>query len=144
VSVRRRASGRVHYNYFRDYDPTVGRYVESDPIGLKGGIGTYSYSNANPIQEYDHLGLVPGPHTGPRRQHGASGTWSMGATGRWWELPKNSCGADGGARYANFGAGYSFEQACQNHDRCYSTCGKSKNECDTAFLNDMMEFPRFC
>ena len=32
------------YNYFRDYDPSVGRYIESDPIGIAGGNNTYSYA----------------------------------------------------------------------------------------------------
>jgi len=57
VSVRRRASGRVHYNYFRDYDSAVGRYVESDPIGLLGGNNTYRYAHANPTNYIDPLGL---------------------------------------------------------------------------------------
>jgi RHS repeat-associated protein len=57
VSVRRRASGRVHYNYFRDLDPAVGRYVESDPIGLEGGIATYSYAESHPVLFADPFGL---------------------------------------------------------------------------------------
>ena len=28
----------LFYNYFRDYDPQTGRYVQSDPIGLTGGV----------------------------------------------------------------------------------------------------------
>ncbi|SMC22650.1 RHS repeat-associated core domain-containing protein [Andreprevotia lacus DSM 23236] len=32
------------YNYFQDYDPATGRYVESDPIGLDGwSFSTYGY-----------------------------------------------------------------------------------------------------
>jgi RHS repeat-associated protein len=67
VSVRRRASGRVHCNYFRDYDPAVGRYIESDPIGLDGGWSTYVYANANPISWMDPEGLEAGTITLPRR-----------------------------------------------------------------------------
>ena len=47
----------THYNYFRDYDPSIGRYVESDPIGILGGLNTYVYVSARPLTGFDPRGL---------------------------------------------------------------------------------------
>jgi RHS repeat-associated protein len=102
----------LHYNYFRDYDPTIGRYVQSDPIGLRGGINTYLYVSADPMTGTDPYG---------------------------WKTFK-ICGAERGIKFPdNFGP-YSFTQACINHDGCYEDCIRrpTKEECDKAFFTDTM------
>ncbi len=56
-----------YYNYFRYYDPGTGRYITSDPIGLQGGLNTYSYALNNPTNYIDPYGLfVPAIIQGAR------------------------------------------------------------------------------
>ena len=48
----------THYNYFRDYDPAIGRYRQSDPVGLLAGLSTYSYVSGRPLSLLDPFGLA--------------------------------------------------------------------------------------
>jgi RHS repeat-associated protein len=47
------ASEQIDYNYFRYYDPSLGRYITSDRIGLADGPNTYAYVGGNPLTYFD-------------------------------------------------------------------------------------------
>lgn len=49
----------LHYNFHRDYNPQTGRYVQSDPIGLEGGLNAFGYVEGNPLSISDLLGWAP-------------------------------------------------------------------------------------
>jgi RHS repeat-associated protein len=54
---RTEPSSGLSYNYFRDYDPNVGRFAQSDPMGLVAGASTYAYAGGDPIAYLDRDGL---------------------------------------------------------------------------------------
>jgi RHS repeat-associated protein len=52
------AESGLFYNGMRDYNSTLGRYIESDPLGLDAGVNTYAYVSANPMVNIDPWGLA--------------------------------------------------------------------------------------
>ena len=106
----------LHYNYFRDYDPRIGRYVESDPIGLRGGSNTYTYARADPIDDSDPLGLL-----------GSRGN-TVPACGTGWNrsiVPEP----------------FGFHDCCVTHDGCYDDCERrpTRERCDNAFCSCLIK-----
>jgi RHS repeat-associated protein len=121
----------LHYNYFRDYDASIGRYVESDPIGLKGGANTFLYAAANPSKLFDTFGL-DGEGFSTRYGNWCGKYWSGGRKGP--TIPKDPAGPID-----------SVDDCCEVHDYCYAKweCNEcppppgaeeEKNQCDRTFV----------
>jgi RHS repeat-associated protein len=105
------------YNYFRDYDPSLGRYGRSDPVGLKAGLNTYAYVASAPLSWSDKFGLA-GEGSGFSTRYGnwCGKNWSGGKAGR--SIPQNPAGPID-----------SVDECCMAHDYCWA-----KYECDSCPL----------
>lgn len=133
----------VHYNYHRNYDPQTGRFLESDPIGLSGGINTYGYVLNNPLIFSDPLGLdatrVLNTASGRKFWHGpTNGNWG----GKCWSGGTYSCGPGGKA--GNLPPTDSGDACYKLHDECYDspTCNTpdtAKNQTGVRQCNEALK-----
>jgi len=85
----------LNQNWNRDYDPIVGRYIESDPIGLAAGVNTYAYALDSTLRNTDPTGLdiwIEGPSGNEPSFHesinvgdpnGTYNSYSYGMNGNW-------------------------------------------------------------
>lgn len=60
----------LNYNYFRDYNPAIGRYIQADLIGLWGGINLYAYVGNDSVNWSDLLGLSRDKYLPDKHKHG--------------------------------------------------------------------------
>ena len=117
---------------FRYLHPTLGRWLTRDPLYEPGfkllRVQTISrfvdWLNRDPIKESGGINLFCFVRNNPIGNYDPFGlACGSGITDKI--VPDKPFGFD-------------FTPACINHDKCYSTCGKSKADCDQAFLDDML------
>lgn len=142
--------GLFYYNHNRYYDPELGRYITSDPIGLEGGFNTYVYVGNKPLIFVDFYGLDATDWWNGR---GGRNPWSEPTNGNWgggcWSGGQYSCGNDGPGSAPPTD---SADECYKYHDTCYVVCeGENcniedcKSDCDSELvmcLRNLRDDPR--
>ncbi len=142
------AESGLNYNYFRDYDPQVGRYIESDPVGLQAGVNTYAYVGSDPISYLDPFGL---DETHVVNTSGGRSIWDGPTNGNWggkcWSGGQYSCG---GHPMGTKPPTDSADRCYMHHDNCYDKCSAMKDgkaqyacikACDAALVKELKALP---
>ena len=102
--------------------------MQSDPIGLAGGLNTYGYVGGNPLLYSDPLGLLFAP---------SSDRWSNeNATTHPYGGPICGTGWTEHVVPDNIGP-FNFSKSCQKHDDCFGTKGADFGECNNQMYKDM-------
>jgi RHS repeat-associated protein len=145
----------LHYNYFRDYDGATGRYIQSDPIGLGGGLNTYLYANANPLGYVDPYGEHAGSIVLPGLGGGAAAAGAGAGTGAGAAAGLGAFGAVAGAGLAGYGIGMLIyphiepwlspvvDAMCRDseEERCRKVLSGCREQCLDIFVEDPGSLP---
>jgi RHS repeat-associated protein len=105
------AESGLNYNVNRDYEPSTGRYLQSDPIGLSGGSSTYAYVLSAPLDAIDSLGLQSSPQLCAQNPGWAEACEAAGMLPKPKQLPLPSPAQMGGAAAAAAAGGLAGEAA---------------------------------
>jgi hypothetical protein len=98
----------------------------------------YGFAQNSPVHYYDFLGKAIRPCSEfDKTQVVGDATYGRTEQQNNKKIETNGCGSAGSGWVPDSFGDASFTPACNEHDRCYSTCGADKDDCDEALKNDM-------